>query len=118
MTADILPFPPRAAPPGTARFEVREVFHIGNKKHGGIAVIAGNILEGTVKRGMQARVKVDGALLSFEVDSVEFLDRISLGQTLVALLLYGADQGEASAWNAACPPGTAIELGPPPAKEP
>lgn len=92
-----------------ATFEVREVFRLPSL---GVFVLAGNVKEGSVKLGMKAMVPLHGEMLawSLRVKSVEFLDRLSVGETLVALVCAETTTDDAEACAELCPPGTVIQV--------
>lgn len=91
-----------------AKFEVREVFRLPQR---GELVIAGNIAEGTVRVGMSALVWLDGGLFwDLPVRSIEYLDRVSVGETLVALVCKEHTEDDADFCSELCPMGSIIEV--------
>lgn len=91
-----------------ARFEVREIFRLTSRAQ---IVVAGNVLDGTVKSGSVASFELQpGLVLSAKVASVEYLDRVGIGQSLVCPLLPDRDATEAEIYAEICPPGTIINV--------
>lgn len=91
-----------------AKFEVHEVFRL--PPHGEL-VIAGKIAEGSVRAGMWALVWLDGGLFwELPVRSIEYLDRVSVGESLVALVCREHDEEDAEICSELCPIGSIIEV--------
>ena len=91
-----------------ARFEVREVFRLPSR---GEFVLAGRIAEGEIKAGMSALVCLDGKLFwELPVKSIEYIDRVSVGESLIGLVCTEQDAREADTCSDLCPPGTIIEV--------
>ncbi len=91
-----------------AKFEVREVFRLPQR---GELVIAGKIAEGTVQAGMSALVWLDGGLFwDLPVRSIEYLDRVSVGESLVALVCGEHNEEDAEICSELCPIGSIIEV--------
>ena len=91
-----------------ARFEVRKVLRLA---HGPFIVFAGLILDGTVSAGMRVSLEQQPRLnCSCEILSVEYVDYVSAGETLLGLLCAETDPGEAELYSDLCPPGTVVEI--------
>jgi len=92
----------------SARFEVREVFRISARRK---VVVAGVILDGTVRSGQIINFKLqDGLFCSAKIASVEYIDRVSSRESLVGLLCDEQDPQEAALYAELCPPGTVVEV--------
>ena len=99
-----------------ARFEVREVFRLTSRTQ---IVLAGVVLGGSVRAGDIASFELQpGLFLSAKVTGVEYLDRVSIGQSLVCLVLPERDSTEADLYADICPPGTVIDVAVPATAEP
>lgn len=91
-----------------AKFDVREVFWLASRSE---LVFAGNIIEGTISAGMQALVWLDSkAYWALPIHSVEFIDRISVGESLVVLVCAGQSEEDAKICSELCLPGDVIEV--------
>jgi hypothetical protein len=91
-----------------AKFEVREVFRL---EHGPSIVFAGRIVQGTVCAGMTMRIELGPSLYwTPTVKGVEYIDRVSVGDSFVGLVCAEEDAWDARAYADLCPPGTVIEL--------
>ncbi|WMW79707.1 hypothetical protein RF679_13735 [Undibacterium cyanobacteriorum] len=91
-----------------AKFEVREVFRLPQR---GELVIAGKITEGTVQVGMSAYVWLDGGLYwDLPVRSIEFLDRVSVGESLISLVCRENTEYDAELCSELCPIGSIIDV--------
>ncbi len=91
-----------------ARFEVREVFRLSRLNK---FVFAGDIVEGTVAAGMTARVWLDGsAFCVLRVESVEYVDSIATGDTMVGLVFHEGNERQSEFYSDLCSMGTIIEL--------
>ena len=91
-----------------AKFEVREVFRLIQRCE---LVIAGKVLEGSVNAGMSALVWLDGgAFWDLPVRSVEFVDRIAVGESVVCLVCAELTEGDAEVCSELCPAGSVIEV--------
>jgi hypothetical protein len=74
-------------------------------------VIAGVIIEGNVVAGMKALVWLDGqAFWSLPIESVEYIDRPALKESLIGLVCTESDPGDAEACQTLCPLGTLIDI--------
>lgn len=91
-----------------AKFTVREVLWLQGRNE---LLLAGSISEGTVLAGMQALVWLDSkAFWAIPVTSVEFIDRPSVGETLVGLVCAGQTADDAKVCAELCLPGDVIEV--------
>jgi hypothetical protein len=91
-----------------AKFEVHEVFRLPRR---GEIVIAGKITEGVVQAAMSALVWLDGQLFwNLPVQSIEYLDRVSAGESLVALICKENAKEDAELCSALCPTGSIIDV--------
>ena len=91
-----------------AQFEVREVFRLSS---GPSVAFAGRILDGYISPGMAIQLELQPRLnISTTIRSVEFLDRVSAGESLVTLLCDETDPQEAVLYSELCPPGTVISI--------
>lgn len=91
-----------------AKFEVREVFRLPQR---GELAIAGKIVEGTLQVGMSAFVWLDGELFwDLPVRSIEYLDRVSVGESLVALVCKEHTEDDAEFCSELCPIGSIIDV--------
>ena len=91
-----------------ARFEVREVFRLPQRNK---FVFAGNIVAGTVATGMTAHVWLDGhAFCNLRVEAIEYLDRITAGDSLVCLVFPEEAKEESEFYADMCPLGTIIDV--------
>lgn len=91
-----------------AKFGVREVLWLRGR---GELVLVGDVTEGTVSTGMHALVWLDsGAYWVLSVTSVEFIDRLAVGESLVGLVCGGYNEEDARACAELCPPGEVIEV--------
>jgi hypothetical protein len=91
-----------------ARFEVRTVFRLSL---GPSIVFAGRILEGTVKSGMWVRLEGrSGSPVTCWVKSVEFIDRPSVGESLVGLVCAESNPDDVDLYTDLCPPGTVVDV--------
>jgi len=92
----------------SAQFEVREIFRLS---HGPSVVFAGRIIDGTVRAGMEISLELQPRLTcSCTIRSVEYIDRVSVGETLVGLLCAEIDPGQAELYSDLCPPGTVVQV--------
>lgn len=91
-----------------AKLEVREVFRLTSR---GEYVIAGMVTEGEVRKGMCASIWIDSKLFwEITIKRVEFIDRIALKESLVALVCEEQSVEEALLCSDFCPIGTVIEI--------
>lgn len=91
-----------------AKFVVREVLWLRSR---GEFVLAGNIDEGTVAAGMRALVWLDSkAYWALAITSVEFIDRLAVGEQLVGLVCSGMSEEDAKVCAELCLPGDVIEV--------
>src|SRR4051812_19280535 len=91
-----------------AQFEVREIFRLAD---GPSIVFAGRIIDGTVCTGMEIALELQPRLTcSCTIRSVEYIDRVSVGETLVGLLCAETNPGEAELYSDLCPPGTVVQV--------
>jgi hypothetical protein len=91
-----------------AQFEVREIFRLSQ---GPSIVFAGRIVDGAVRAGMEIALELQPRLsCSCTILSVEYIDRVSVGETLVGLLCAETDPGEAELYSDLCPPGTVVQV--------
>jgi len=91
-----------------AHFEVREVFRLS---HGPSIVFAGRIVGGTVRAGMEIALELQPRLTcSCTIRSVEYIDRVSVGETLVGLLCAETELGQTELYSDLCPPGTVVQV--------
>jgi hypothetical protein len=91
-----------------AKFEVREVLWLVGRRE---LVLAGTVAEGKIAAGMQALVWLDSqAFWALPIKSVEFIDRVSVGESLVGLVIDGLTEEDAAVCSELCPPGDAIEV--------
>jgi hypothetical protein len=74
-------------------------------------VVAGVILDGVVRSGQIINFKLqDGLSCSTRIESVEYIDRVSTGESLVGLLCDEHDPQEAAVYAELCPAGTVVEV--------
>lgn len=91
-----------------AKFGVREVLWLASRRE---LVLAGTIVEGTISAGMYARIWLDSqAFWSLPIKSVEAIDRVSAGGSLVGLVVHGLTEEDATVFSELCLPGDAIEV--------
>jgi hypothetical protein len=91
-----------------AKFEVREVFRLTSR---GEFVIAGTVAEGEVRAGMCVSIWIDSKLFwDIPIKSIEFIDRIALKESLVALVCEEQSIEEALLCSDFCPLGTVIDV--------
>ena len=86
-----------------AMLKVREVFPLPNRRE---VVIAGDILDGTLKAGMSVRV----GRAQVPVKAVEYVDRPSSGVSLVGLVVAESDSLNAVICSKACPVGSVVQV--------
>lgn len=91
-----------------AHFEVREIFR---SLHGPSIVFAGRIVDGTVRAGMEIALELQPRLsCSCTIRSVEYIERVSVGEALVGLHCAETRPGEAELYSELCPPGTVVQV--------
>jgi hypothetical protein len=91
-----------------AQFELRKVFRLS---HGPFIVFAGHILDGTVHPGMEISLELQPRLsCSCEILSIEYVDYVTAGETLVGLLCAETEPDEAELYADLCPPGTVLKV--------
>jgi len=91
-----------------SKLEVREVFRLSQRKQ---FVIAGVVVEGVMRQGMNALIWLDGeAYWAIPVLSVEFIDRLLVTESLVGLVCAEQDASDAATCQELCPLGTVIEI--------
>lgn len=91
-----------------AKFSVREVLWLQSRRE---LVLVGTIAEGMVSAGMQALVWLDGkAYWALPVTSVEFIDRLAVGESFVGLVCAGQTEDDARNCSELCLPGDVIEV--------
>ncbi len=91
-----------------AKFGVREVIWLHSREE---LVLAGNITEGEVSPGMQALIWLDSkAYWAMPVASVEFIDRLAVGESLIGLVCSGQSEEDARICAELCLPGDVIEV--------
>lgn len=91
-----------------AKFEVREVLWLAGRRE---LVIAGTAVDGTIAAGMRALIWLDSqAFWALPIKSVEAIDRISVGESLVGLVVVGLTEEDAAVCSELCLPGDAIEV--------
>lgn len=91
-----------------AKFEVREVFRLPQR---GELVIAGKVMEGSVSAGMSALIWLDGgAFWDLPVRSIEYIDRLAVGESLVGLVCADLSKEDAEVCSELCPAGSVIEV--------
>ena len=74
-------------------------------------MLAGRIVEGEITMGMSALVWLDSqAFWDLPVRAIEYIDRVSVGESLVGLICAEQDEGDALICSELCPTGTIIEL--------
>ena len=94
-----------------AQFEVREILRKDPHSPFPLIVFAGLILDGTVRAGMEISLELQQRLsCSCEILGVEYVDYVSVDETLVGLLCAETDPGEADLYSDLCPPGTIVEI--------
>lgn len=92
----------------SARFEVREIFRFTARRK---VVVAGRVIDGIARAGQTINFKApDGLSWSARIASIEVVDRIFSGQSLIGLLCNEQDPREAELCTQLCPPGTVVEL--------
>jgi hypothetical protein len=91
-----------------AKFEVREVFRLASR---GEFAIAGIVTEGKVRPGMGASIWIDSELFwNIPIARIEYIDRIALRESLVALVCEEQNLEEALLCSDFCPLGAVIEV--------
>lgn len=91
-----------------AKFGVREVLWLADRRE---LVLAGAVTDGSVVAGMQALIWLDSqAFWALPIRSVEAIDRLSVGETLMGLVVHGLNQEDAAACSELCLPGDVIEV--------
>lgn len=94
-----------------ARFDVREVLWLACRRE---LVLAGTVAEGTIVAGMQALIWLDSqAFWALPIWSVEAIDRVSVGESMVGLVVHGLTDEDAAVCAELCLPGDAIEVSEP-----
>ena len=90
------------------RFKVRELFRLPSRLE---FVVTGVVLEGWAQAGHVIHFEVqDRLFVTAAVSSVEFLDRISVGESLTCLVCKESDPHDTAFYSDLCPPGTIVEL--------
>lgn len=90
------------------KFEIREVINLPRRVE---FILAGRVLEGEVRAGMSALISTQAELYwSLTVNAIEYIDRISVGESLVGLVCMDDDDQAAEICSEFCPPGTVIEV--------
>ena len=91
-----------------AKFGVREILWLAGRRE---LVLMGTVTEGTIAAGMQALIWLDSqAFWALTIKSVEAIDRVSVGESLVGLVVHGLTEEDAAACSELCLPGDAIEI--------
>jgi len=91
-----------------ASFEVHEVFRLPSRNE---FVIAGAITEGKIIPGMVVSVLIDSKLYwHIPVKSIEYIDRVTLNESLVCLVCTETDINETLLCSDLCPLGTVVEV--------
>jgi hypothetical protein len=92
----------------SARFEVREILRLSG---GPSIVFAGRVLYGSVRPGMEITIELQPQLTcTCKIQSVEYIDRGSVEDSLVGLACPELDPTEAAVYSDLCPPGTVVEI--------
>ena len=92
----------------SAQFAVREILRLSN---GPSIVFAGRILDGTVRPGMEITIELQPQLsCTCKITSVEYIDRVSVEDSLVGLVCPELDPTEAAVYSDLCPPGTVVQI--------
>lgn len=74
-------------------------------------IFAGRVVQGAVRPGMAVQLELQpGLFCSCQIRSVEFIDRVSVGESVVALVCAEADKSEAELYSGLCPPGTIVQI--------
>jgi hypothetical protein len=74
-------------------------------------IFAGRILEGSIRPGMEVIFELQPALnCSARITAVEYIDRISVGESLICLVCSETDPKEAELYSDLCPPGTIVQV--------
>lgn len=90
------------------KFEIREVLNLPGRAE---FILAGRVLDGEVRAGMLALISIQAELYwSLTIKAIEYIDRISVGESLVGLVCMDDDDQAAEACSEFCPPGTVIEI--------
>lgn len=78
-------------------------------------IFAGRVIQGAVRPGMAVQLELQpGLFCSCQIRSVEFIDRISVGESVMGLVCSETDKNEAELYSDLCPPGTIVEIKGPP----
>jgi hypothetical protein len=91
-----------------ASFEVREVLRLSTRPE---VVFAGRIIDGVIRPGMEIQLELQkGLFCSCIVSGVEYIDRVSVGESLVGLRCAEQAPEEAAVYSDICPPGTVVQV--------
>jgi sulfate adenylyltransferase subunit 1 (EFTu-like GTPase family) len=91
-----------------AQFEVQEISRLPSRYR---LIVAGTVVDGTVKQGQKIQFPLqEGLYCSKVVTSVEYLDRPTFKGSLVALVCNEYDPQEADVYATLCPPGTVVSV--------
>lgn len=93
-----------------SKFEVRAVLRLTLLNRPSI-VFSGRVLAGSIQPGMSIQFELQpGRMHSCPVASLEFIERVSAGESLVGLVCLETHAGEADRYSELCPPGTIIAV--------
>jgi hypothetical protein len=97
-------------PERSAKFEVREVLRL-RLPRGPSIIFAGRILEGAIHPGMDVQFELQpGLYCSSRITAVEYIDRVSVGESVIGLVCSETDSKEAELYSELCPPGTIVQV--------
>jgi hypothetical protein len=91
-----------------AKFQIIEVFRLPKRRQ---FVIAGKVMFGEIRAGMNALVLLDSRLhWSIPITAIEFIDRIASKESLVGLVCQETTAEDAALCQDLCEIGTEIEV--------
>jgi hypothetical protein len=93
-----------------AKFEVREVLRM-QLPNGPSIIFAGRVLVGTIHPGMEVQFELQpGLYCTCRIRTVEFIDRVSVGESFTGLVCSETDPREAELYSDFCPPGKIVQV--------
>jgi hypothetical protein len=96
--------------PYDAKFEIREVLRLRLPRRPSI-IFAGRVLEGTIQPGMDVQFELQpGLYCSSRITAVEYIDRVSVGESVIGLVCSETDSQAAELYSDLCPPGTIVKV--------
>ncbi len=90
-----------------ATFSIIHVFALESRH---FIVAAGEILDGTVRSGLIARLADSPEAFEHKIHSIEFVDRTAEGTSHPALVFSYSSPEEAERWKATLTPGASLEI--------